>query len=150
MPKGPQGQKRSADAVAAAVMVARIATGEAEETGYAVPGRTRSGSAGAAARAKSVSPEARKAIARAAAEARWKEETDMQNVVSDPLASLLFGGDRKLVNLKLCRGDDPGVTEADLRSEAHFALTQVALGMSDCHKDFPEDRNAKRVDVTVI
>ena len=31
MPKGPQGQKRPADAVGCAVAVARIATGEEEE-----------------------------------------------------------------------------------------------------------------------
>ena len=31
MPKGPKGEKRSADAVGAAVMVAKIATGEIEE-----------------------------------------------------------------------------------------------------------------------
>ena len=31
MPKGPQGQKRPADAVGCAVKVARIATGEEEE-----------------------------------------------------------------------------------------------------------------------
>ena len=31
MPKGPQGQKRPADAVGCAVQVARIATGEEEE-----------------------------------------------------------------------------------------------------------------------
>ena len=32
MPKGPQGQKRPADAVGCAVQVAKIATGEEEET----------------------------------------------------------------------------------------------------------------------
>ena len=31
MSKGPQGQKRPADTVAAAIMVAKIATGEVEE-----------------------------------------------------------------------------------------------------------------------
>lgn len=31
MPKGPQGQKRPADVIGAAVMVAKIATGEVEE-----------------------------------------------------------------------------------------------------------------------
>ena len=31
MPKGPKGQKRPADAVGAAVMVAKLATGEIEE-----------------------------------------------------------------------------------------------------------------------
>jgi hypothetical protein len=32
MPKGPQGQKRPADAIGLAVMVGRIATGEIEDT----------------------------------------------------------------------------------------------------------------------
>jgi hypothetical protein len=32
MPKGPQGQKRPADVIGAAIMVAKIATGEIEET----------------------------------------------------------------------------------------------------------------------
>jgi hypothetical protein len=31
MPKGPQGQKRPADTVAAAILVAKILTGEIEE-----------------------------------------------------------------------------------------------------------------------
>ena len=32
MPKGPQGQKRKADVIGNAVLVGRIATGEAEDT----------------------------------------------------------------------------------------------------------------------
>ena len=32
MPRGPKGEKRPADAVGAAVMVAKIATGEVEES----------------------------------------------------------------------------------------------------------------------
>lgn len=71
MPKGPQGQKRPADAVANAVMVARIATGEIEDDGY--DGSYPKGSAGGAARASSLSPVDRQRIAKAAAEARWKE-----------------------------------------------------------------------------
>ena len=39
MPRGPQGQKRSADAIGAAVRVARIATGEEEETPNLSPNR---------------------------------------------------------------------------------------------------------------
>lgn len=68
----------------------------------------------------------------------------------DPLAGLLFGRETTLVNLKLCRGDAPQVTAADLRNETHFALTQVALGTCETHRDFPEDRSAQRVDVTQI
>jgi len=43
MPKGPQGQKRPADVIARAVMVARIATGEIEELLPELSGRVRSG-----------------------------------------------------------------------------------------------------------
>jgi len=69
VPKGPQGQKRPADAIGAAVMVARIATGEIEDNKKS--GRVRSGKAGAKARAKSLTGEQRSEIARKAAEARW-------------------------------------------------------------------------------
>lgn len=71
MPKGPQGQKRPADTNACAVMVARIATGEVEDDGY---GDYRpNGSAGGVARATSLSMLERQRIAKAGAEARWKE-----------------------------------------------------------------------------
>jgi hypothetical protein len=66
MPTGPNAPKRPADVIGAAVMIAPIATGEAKDTG-----KTNRGIAGAAARAKSLSPEARKEIARKAAAARW-------------------------------------------------------------------------------
>lgn len=71
MPKGPQGQKRPADTVSAAVMVGRIATGEMEDDGYVSP--YPKGSAGGVARSSSLSPAERQRIAKAAAEARWKE-----------------------------------------------------------------------------
>jgi len=73
MPKGPQGQKRPADVIGNAVHVMRIATGEVEE-GAAKPksGRTRSGRAGAKARAGKLSAEHRREIAKKAAAARWK------------------------------------------------------------------------------
>lgn len=72
MPTGPNGQKRPADVIGNAVHVMRIATGEIEDTKKAKTGKTRSGLAGAAARAKSLSPEARKEIAKKAATARWE------------------------------------------------------------------------------
>ncbi|HHG90980.1 MAG TPA: RNA-binding protein [Devosia sp.] len=70
MPKGPQGQKRPADAIGAAVMVARIATGEIKDNQKS--GRVRSGKAGARARAAALTKEQRSEIARKAAEARWQ------------------------------------------------------------------------------
>jgi len=69
MPKGPKGQKRPADSVGMSVMVAKIATGEVEDTRSS--GRRNSGIAGAKARAAALSAAERKRIATAAAEARW-------------------------------------------------------------------------------
>ncbi len=72
MSKGPQGQKRPADVVGCAVAVARIATGEVGDELGRVPGRRKSGKAGAAARAATLTADQRSAIAKKAAAARWK------------------------------------------------------------------------------
>lgn len=71
MPKGPQGQKRPADAIGNAVHIARIATGEEQETELKQPAKRKSGLAGAKARVKNTTAEDRKAIAEKAAAARW-------------------------------------------------------------------------------
>lgn len=71
MPTGPSGQKRPADVVGCAVMVARIATGEIQETLREPSGKVRSGQAGARARAEKLTPEERRNIAKKAAAARW-------------------------------------------------------------------------------
>ena len=72
MPKGPNGQTRPADTNACAVNVARIATGEAEDTKN-MTNRAKSGRAGAAARAQKLNAAERTEIAKKAAEARWAE-----------------------------------------------------------------------------
>ena len=69
MPKGPNGERRPGDVVGAAVMVMKIATGELPDDKKS--GRTRSGNAGAKARAAKLTPEERSAIAKKAAAARW-------------------------------------------------------------------------------
>lgn len=74
MPKGPQGQKRPADVIGAAIKIARIATGEIEEkvdTGkeYARKG----GLIGGKVRAEKLTPARKKAIAKKAAKARWSK-----------------------------------------------------------------------------
>lgn len=69
MSKGPNGERRPGDVIGAAVMVMKIATGEMEDNKKS--GRTRSGAAGAKARAKALSTEERSAIAKKAAAARW-------------------------------------------------------------------------------
>jgi hypothetical protein len=71
MPKGPQGQRRPADAIGAAIMVAKIATGEIEEKLKQPSGKTRSGHAGAKARAEKLTADQRAAIAKNAAHRRW-------------------------------------------------------------------------------
>ena len=71
MPKGPRGEKRPADVIGCAVMVAKIATGEIEEQTEPKSGRTRSGRAGAKARADKLSSDERREIARKAAASRW-------------------------------------------------------------------------------
>lgn len=69
--RGPQGQKRPADIVGAAVMVAKIATGEIEED--VPPPQRRGGLKGGKARAEALTPAQRTDSARRAAEARWKK-----------------------------------------------------------------------------
>jgi hypothetical protein len=74
MPRGPQGQRRPADVIGNAIMVAKIATGEIEDT---VPddGKNKAAQAlgrlGGQARAKGLSKKRRKEIARKAAKSRW-------------------------------------------------------------------------------
>ena len=75
MPKGPRGEKRPADVNAAAVAVAKIATGEAEEDFGDVPARAAGGKKGGRKRADSLTPSQRKAIAKKAADARWGDKS---------------------------------------------------------------------------
>jgi hypothetical protein len=76
MPKGPQGQKRPADAIGLAVMVGRIATGEIEDTGTdpTKAHQSAGGKKGGAARAAKLTAAERSAIATRASEARWKKQ----------------------------------------------------------------------------
>ncbi len=72
MPKGPQGQRRPADAIGNAVHIARIATGEIEETTLKQPAKRKSGLAGAKARLENTTADERTALAKKAAGARWE------------------------------------------------------------------------------
>lgn len=74
MPKGPQGQRRPGDVIGAAIMVARIATGEVEDTkrDAATEANRKGGLAGGKARAAKLSAAKRKEIAKKAAKARWR------------------------------------------------------------------------------
>jgi hypothetical protein len=72
MPKGPRGEKRPADTVSAAVMVGRIATGDATETLGKAPNRAKGGIQGGKRRAEALTSEQKAEIARIAANKRWK------------------------------------------------------------------------------
>lgn len=77
MPKGPNGEKRPADAVGLAVLIGKIATGEVADTPEddgKDPAAKSMGKKGGAARAASMTPERRAEIAKAAAAKRWQKE----------------------------------------------------------------------------
>lgn len=71
MPKGPRGERRPADAVGRAMMVAKIATGEIEEDRELSSAAAELGRKGGKKRAENMTPERRKEIARKAAAKRW-------------------------------------------------------------------------------
>lgn len=77
MPKGPKGEKRPADVIGAAIMVAKIATGEIEEATEIDDGKDPAakalGAKGGKARAQALTPEQRAEIAKKAAAKRWEK-----------------------------------------------------------------------------
>ncbi len=74
MPKGPNGEKRPADAIGLAVMIGKIATGEIEDTRESLSSAAAEmGRKGGKARAESMTPERRAEIARKAAAKRWSK-----------------------------------------------------------------------------
>lgn len=79
MPKGPKGEKRAADVIGNAIKVARIATGEEQET-KADDGKDAAavslGRRGGKARAAALSKRRRSEIAKAAATKRWKSREE--------------------------------------------------------------------------
>ena len=75
MPKGPQGQKRPADVIGAAVKVMRIATGQEAEEIAVRSAAAELGSRGGKARAAKLSKKKRAEIAKRAAEKRWARKS---------------------------------------------------------------------------
>jgi hypothetical protein len=74
MPRGPRGEKRPADVIGAAVMVAKIATGETEDTRSQDSAAAELGRKGGKARSAKLGPGRRAEIARKAAAARWQKK----------------------------------------------------------------------------
>jgi hypothetical protein len=77
MPRGPKGEKRPADVIGSAIMIARIATGEIEEGTPPDDGKDPAavalGRKGGKARAEGMSAEKRSEIAKKAASKRWSK-----------------------------------------------------------------------------
>lgn len=75
MPTGPKGEKRPADAIARAVKVMRVLTGDELEDYGNAPAKNQAaaelGRAGGKKRAESMTPERRAEIARKGAAKRW-------------------------------------------------------------------------------
>lgn len=74
MPTGPKGEKRPADSIGLAVLVAKIATGDVDDTplpAAADVAAQERGREGGKARASSLDDAARSEIAKKAAKARW-------------------------------------------------------------------------------
>ena len=71
MAKGPRGEKRPADAIGRAVMIARIATGEVEDERPLSSAAAELGRKGGKKRAENMTPERRSEIAKTAAAKRW-------------------------------------------------------------------------------
>ncbi len=128
MPKGPNGQKRPADTIGAAVMVGKIATGEIYDDIKKSSGRVRSGKAGGAARAVSLSKLELSEVAKKAAKARWeKENMKMTMSGKDSFLALLFDEGRELVNLKFF--PEKGVTSSEeLLTGAYELLSRAVKG----------------------
>ncbi len=83
MPTGPQGQKRPADTVRCAMIVAKLSTGEITEELHEPSGKVRSGQAGSKARAAKLTNVERVAIAKKAAAARWHGHKTTKNTTED-------------------------------------------------------------------
>ena len=71
VPEGSRGEKRPADAIGRAVMVAKIATGEVEDKRELSSAAAELGRKGGKVRAENMTPERRKEIAKKAAAKRW-------------------------------------------------------------------------------
>jgi len=85
VPKGPNGQKRPADAIGLAVMIGKIATGEIEDERESLSNAAAEmGRKGGKARAVSISSERRREIAREGATARWGNPAQAQREKTKP------------------------------------------------------------------
>ena len=74
MPRGPKGEKRPADAIGNAIMIAKIATGDITTDDGKNAAAVALGRMGGKARAEGMTAKRRKEIAKKAAASRWKRD----------------------------------------------------------------------------
>lgn len=99
MPRGPKGQKRPGDVIGAAVMVAKIATGEIEESEAPLSAAQELGRKGGAARAKSMTAKRRKEIAKKAAGQGENITTRGIDLLGLARGALLYIGEKAVVEI---------------------------------------------------
>lgn len=143
MPRGPNGERRPADAIGCAVQVARIATGEEVDTTYVSKNRRKSGVAGAKARMDSLGAERRSEIASVAAKARWEKEANMNENVSVAIERLYSAKRAEgLVDVKFLHKNLDEASPAQV--EADLLLIQRAISQGKTEKlDFGDLRLKK-------
>lgn len=125
MPKGPQGQKRSADAVANAVVVGPIDPGETKVDRF---GFSRNRARGGEARAAKSLPEKRREIGKIAVTARWRKEGTMNTQVSRMANAMFPDQGASVVNVKFFLGDDRRVSAEQLADQLDRADAQLRSG----------------------
>lgn len=107
MPRGPNGEKRPADAIGCAVNVAGFATGEERDAACVSKNRRKSGVASAEARMRNTDAASRSEIAANVASARWRKENEMTEQLSARTRlSALYAAKREagLVDVKFLVG----------------------------------------------
>jgi hypothetical protein len=145
MPKGPNGQKRPADAIGCAVAVGKIATGEVDDDGYAAPGRKRSGVVGGASRAEALSADRRHEIAKSAASKRWGKEETMNSQVQRMSASMFPPEGTQVVNVKFFLGTSRAVTAEELADQLSRADAQLRSGAAERSTHLDGDLTTKQL-----
>ena len=138
MPKGPNGQKRPADAIGLAVHVGKIATGEADEEADYVASNAERASAGGKARAQHLSKGELQQIAKARAEAGWNKRSKEMTEQSRLMRALFEHADREHVDIKFLRGPAGNLTTENICHEANSAIFQIDNELVDGDIEFHE------------
>ena len=127
MARGPRGEKRPADAIGRAVMVAKIATGEMTES--LSPARVERARMGGQARMAALSDGQRSEIARRAAGVRWSlKEANMHDECAKLAKSYEAKRASGLLDVKFFLHDTDKVLKEDVCAEVNRLDAAIADG----------------------